>query len=278
MAYEEIVTTPIVDGHQIYFGTCATAAGTAAKVATLENKKGFKLAAGTVVAIKFTYNNSAANPTLNVESTGAKSLKQYGTTAISTANETSGWYAGAVVIFIYDGTNWVRDQGFNTNTSYYNLCVYTTTAAATAAKVGTTTKFKLEAGKHFQFMNYYDNTAKSALTLNIASTGAKPIYINGTASSATNYTLPYGLYLVYYDGTNYYFDTTGKIKANSFDGCGLSIKDTSDIIFPNANGILIHMLVRLVMVLETLLALLVIQILIYRLLNQMIIKERVFLD
>ena len=55
------------------------------------------------------------------------------------------------------------------------------------------------------------NTANTALTLNINSTGAKPIYINGTVSSATNYTLPAGSYIVYYDGSNYYFDTTGKI-------------------------------------------------------------------
>lgn len=60
----------------------------------------------------------------------------------------------------------------------------------------------------------YANTAASALTLNINSTGAKPIYINGTASSATNYTLPAGTYLVYYDGTNYYFRTDDKAPLN----------------------------------------------------------------
>jgi hypothetical protein len=38
-------------------------------------------------------------------------------------------------------------------------------------------------------------------------------YINGTASSATNYTLPKGTYIVFYDGTNYYFRTDGKIQA-----------------------------------------------------------------
>ena len=55
------------------------------------------------------------------------------------------------------------------------------------------------------------NTAASALTLNINSKGAKPVYINGTASGTTNYTLPAGSYLVYYDGTNYQFRTDGQI-------------------------------------------------------------------
>ena len=44
--------------------------------------------------------------------------------------------------------------------------------------------------------------------------GAKPIYINGTASSSSNYTLPAGSYIAYYDGTNYYFRTDGKLTAD----------------------------------------------------------------
>ena len=49
--------------------------------------------------------------------------------------------------------------------------------------------------------NHYDNTASAALTLNVNSHGAKPIYINGVASSSTNKTLPRGMYIVYYNGT-----------------------------------------------------------------------------
>ena len=60
---------------------------------------------------------------------------------------------------------------------------------------------------------YNANTAASALTLNINSTGAKPIYINGTASSSSNYTLPKGMYMVHYDGTKYDFRTDGFIDA-----------------------------------------------------------------
>ena len=49
--------------------------------------------------------------------------------------------------------------------------------------------------------------------MNINSTGAKPIYINGSASSTSNHTLPAGSYLVYYDGTNYYFRTDGHLQS-----------------------------------------------------------------
>jgi hypothetical protein len=60
----------------------------------------------------------------------------------------------------------------------------------------------------------YANSYAGAITLNINSQGAKPIYINGEASSASNYTLPAGPYIAFYDGTNYYFRTDGKLTAS----------------------------------------------------------------
>lgn len=47
---------------------------------------------------------------------------------------------------------------------------------------------------------YYANTYNGALTFNVGYLGAKPIYINGSASSSSNKTLPAGPYLAYYDG------------------------------------------------------------------------------
>lgn len=86
------------------YGTCATAAATAAKVVTLP---GFSLATGTAIAVKFTYANTAASPTLNVNGTGAKSIAVYGTTAAGSG----AWSAGEVVLFVYDGTRWVMNSG-----------------------------------------------------------------------------------------------------------------------------------------------------------------------
>lgn len=92
------------------YGECSTAAATAAKTVTVQGD--FVLEKGSMVAVKFTYTNTASSPTLNVTpqggtATGAKSIKRYGTTAISTSALTS-WTAGQVVIFIYDGTYWQR--------------------------------------------------------------------------------------------------------------------------------------------------------------------------
>lgn len=61
------------------------------------------------------------------------------------------------------------------------------------------------------------NSAASALTLDVNGTGAKPLYINGAVSSASNYTLPAGTYEVYYDGANYYVRTDEK-RLGSIEG------------------------------------------------------------
>ena len=96
----------------IHFGSCSTAAGTAAKVVSCT---GFVLASGSRITVKFTTTNTAANPTLNVNSTGAKAIMYRGA-AIS-----AGYLAaGRVYTFVYDGTNYelVGDINTDTNTTY----------------------------------------------------------------------------------------------------------------------------------------------------------------
>lgn len=90
---------------------------------------------------------------------------------------------------------------------------YCYTAAATSAKVATCTGYALTTGSWIWVVIVTANTYNGTLTLNINSTGAKNIYINGVASSSSNKTLPAGRYLVYYNGTNYYFRTDGYLTA-----------------------------------------------------------------
>ena len=90
---------------------------------------------------------------------------------------------------------------------------YCTTAAATAAKTATCTDYALLSKSWIQVIIKTANTSKTALTLSINGNTAKSIYINGSASSTSNYTLPAGSYFVYYDGTNYYFRTDGILLA-----------------------------------------------------------------
>ena len=90
------------------FATCSTAAGTAAKTATVA---GFALVTGASVKIKFANTNTATSPSLNVNGTGAKAIKMYGTTAAGT-NPSTSWNAGEVVELVYDGTNWLMCKNF----------------------------------------------------------------------------------------------------------------------------------------------------------------------
>lgn len=95
----------------VYHAACDTAAGTAAKVATLDNLNGFSLAVGVVVAVTFQYGNSASTPTLNVNSTGAKTVAiAKDATTYQTGNGTTynSWGAYETVLFTYTGTYWAH--------------------------------------------------------------------------------------------------------------------------------------------------------------------------
>lgn len=109
------------------YGTCATAAATAAKVVTCADFD--TLLTGVTIFVKFTYANTVANPTMNVNSTGAKEIYRYGTTAPSTSAATS-WNAGSVVGFTYDGTYWQMHGWLNDNT---NTAVTQTISSTTNA-------------------------------------------------------------------------------------------------------------------------------------------------
>ena len=172
-----------------------------------------ELYTGKAIAYQLPFAGTGTAATLNLTladgttTTGAKNVVINNLSGLTTH-----YVANSIIFMIYDGTQW-RAHG-QWNSTYYYESVYTATAAGTAAKVGTSTNYTLESGKYFQVLVVNSNTSKSALTLNINSKGAKPIYINGTASSASNYTLPSGYYLVYYDGTNYYFRTDSKMTGN----------------------------------------------------------------
>lgn len=158
------------------YGVCDTAADTAAKTVTVSDDD-FELKEGAVVFVKFINANSTASPTLNVNGTGAKPIYRYGTTASSTGTSTTGWRAGAVQIFIFDGTGWIRD--FWENTTYSNVSLgqgYATcsTAAATLAKTAALSSYSLTANGIVSVKFTNDVPAKA--TLNINSKGAKAIY------------------------------------------------------------------------------------------------------
>lgn len=87
----------------VFRASCTTGASTAAKTVTAPT--GFALNTNTLIAISFTNTNTAANPTLAVGSTGAKSIRYYTNKAPAGGNYRT-WKAGETVLFYYDGTYW----------------------------------------------------------------------------------------------------------------------------------------------------------------------------
>lgn len=83
---------------KMMYATSSTAPATAAKVATLAAGT-LILQAGVSLAVRFTYANTAASPTLNVGGTGAKAVYTQGV-------RYAYWSAGSTVVFTYDGSYW----------------------------------------------------------------------------------------------------------------------------------------------------------------------------
>lgn len=210
------------DTWKSFYGTCTTAAATKDKVVTVSSDQNFSLRVGTIVGVKFsytnTYSNATASPiTLNVNSTGAKNI-WYNTTHSGGGNTGAATHiygtANRYTWYMYDGTYWVwihYGVVSNSNTVPSAQCE---TAAGTAAKAATCTNFALKANSYLHFNIRYANTSATALTMNVNSTGAKAIYINGAASSTSNYTLPAGSYIAFYNGTYWDFRTDGKLPAS----------------------------------------------------------------
>lgn len=102
MSYISQITLPnnssyyLKDKELHYYTSCSTAADTATKSVTIS---GFTLVEGVKVTIAFTYANTAAAPSLSINSGTAVSFY------LNKDNITL-WEDGETVEFIYDGTYW----------------------------------------------------------------------------------------------------------------------------------------------------------------------------
>lgn len=127
---------------KIFYGTCDTAAATTAKVVTCTDFTSENLVKGALIYVTFAYTNSGAvaDITLNVNGTGAKSIKKETSTSSggSTANlqVASQLQANNTYLFQYNGTYWVcMTMDHNTNTTYSSM-----TVAEIDAGTGTTAR------------------------------------------------------------------------------------------------------------------------------------------
>ena len=147
------------------YGTCSTAAGTAAKTVACS---GFSLATGAEITVKFTVTNTASNPTLNVNSTGAKPI-YYNGAAIS-----AGYLkANKTYSFRYNGTQYDLVGDVDTNTTYSLSSLGVTATAAELNKLDGLATTKTELG-------YLDG-----VTSNVQTQLNNKLSTTGTAAKAT---------------------------------------------------------------------------------------------
>lgn len=86
----------------IFYGEGTGDQASAYKDVTI-TQEGFALKKGVTIAVKFNNQNKATSPKLNVNETGDISVKQNGSVDVDTMM----WAANQVVLFTYDGTNWL---------------------------------------------------------------------------------------------------------------------------------------------------------------------------
>lgn len=174
-----------IKGHVAY-GTCSTAAATAAKVITTTAGT-WSLTPGSIIVVKFSATNTASNPTFNVNGTGAKSV-WYSTALITTGSLSYAGYANRPAMYMFDGTQYVfLGWSYDANTTYTNVKLghgYGTcaTAAATTAKVVTLSSYTLVVGGIVAVKFTY--AVPAGATMNVNSKGAKAIYHKGAAIKA----------------------------------------------------------------------------------------------
>ena len=97
------------------YASCSTAAATAAKTADITSGT-FSLETGAFVSVKFANKNTANNPTLNINGTGAKNIYINGGQITSGGNKA---VLAGVCDFRYDGTQWHVIGNYDSNTTTY---------------------------------------------------------------------------------------------------------------------------------------------------------------
>lgn len=190
------------------FGTCSTAAATAAKTVAITTGT-FSLEAGAQVAVKFSNANTANSPTLNVGSTGAKNIFVNGVQITTGGNKA---LLAGTVIFIYDGTQ------YHLIGNYYD----TNTSAVTGVKGNSESSYRT-GNVNLTAENIGAATSGHTHTTTIAAGGTSTVSL----SANTAYTLTAG-------GTSVVFKTPPDNNTTYSAGTGLSLSSTT---FNHSNSV-----------------------------------------
>lgn len=185
------------DHRKSFYGTCSTAAGTAAKVISLSTTTGWELVAGTTITVKFSATNTAANPTFNVNSSGAKSV-WYNTAVITTDSLNRAGYATRPQMYVYDGSYWVwMGMSAEDNTTYSIMSASElSTGTATTARTMSAANIKTGLLNLFYPVGSYYETSDTSFNPNtswggtwVLETAGQVHVSSGTATTGTKFSV-----------------------------------------------------------------------------------------
>ena len=210
---------------------CTTAGNVADKTVDLT---GFVLYKQARLLINLQNANTVTGVTLNVNGTGAKTVRVNGGD-LTASNLVAGYY-----YCIYDGTYWEleneRDVYYSrfsniANSSYASRATADcTTGASSTEKSFSLANFTLNYTKcSFLVRIQNANSAQGKLTVKCNGQTAKDLYINGVITSATNYTLPAGIWLCTWNGT--YFNIETEYNVTDARGARRILDDDSNASF-----------------------------------------------
>lgn len=180
----------MLDQYGAWYGTCTTAASTAAKEVTCP---GFTLVTGSTISVFFAYGSQYDGQiTLNVNSTGAKNVMDNGQYASGQLR--CAWDSNQLITFVYTGTNWNMISG------------------------PIITDSDLEAIESTLNLSTYIGRLSAILTTMISSITAKPTLKIVTASGTTGSSVYSGMYYV----------DVGKATPSGYTYLGVSVTETGN--------------------------------------------------
>lgn len=188
--WEDAFVVAIPKGQRTFYGTSSTTASTAEKAVTIQGFTSADFVSGVIVGILFTTANTAATPTLNINSIGVGAIYM-GASALDGTTNVLKWSANTMIYFMYDGSRFrymyasaaatvTQPRGANT---WYGT---SSTLSITQAKTSTVENFVLTKGALIVINFSTANAYNGKITLNINSTGAKDVYYKNAVTSSTN--------------------------------------------------------------------------------------------
>lgn len=127
---------------RVFFGHCSTSSSTSSKIVSLDGAGNanftslFSLEKGVMVCVCFNNTSTITSLTLNVESTGDKSIRLNGSSYIPSYF----WRSGSYVTFLYDGSYWniVSIDSNVASTSYYGATRLSSSISSTSTSLAAT--------------------------------------------------------------------------------------------------------------------------------------------